>query len=264
LGTFLRSLRLISQNEKNEFHFKELVMNLKRISVFFLLLLMVALVACQASPVAAGGGQPQVRTLSVNGNGKVYLTPDVAYINIGVQSQSESVSDALNENSRKAQAIADALKELGVEEKDIQTSAFNIYPQQQYDPDGKMIGILYIVDNTVNVTVRDLTVLGKLLDAAVRAGANNIYGITFDVVDKTKAITEARQLAAADARRQAEELANAAGVKLSAVQNISSYVSSRPAPLYDAKGGAAAMGQVPISAGQMVISVDVNITYEIQ
>ncbi len=241
-------------------------MNLKRLSVFFLMLVLVALVACQASPVSAGGGgaQPQVRTLSVNGSGKVYLTPDVAYINIGVQSQSESVSDALNENTRKAQAIANALKELGVEDKDIQTSAFNIYPQQQYDPEGKMIGITYIVDNTVNVTVRDLTVLGKLLDASVRAGANNIYGITFDVTDKTKAITEARQLAAADARRQAEELAAAAGVKLVAVQNISSYVSSGPAPLYDAKGGAAAMGQVPISAGQMVISVDVNITYEIQ
>lgn len=240
-------------------------MNFKRLSLFIVLLVMAALTACQASPVLAGGGaQPQVRTLSVNGNGKVYLTPDVAYINIGVQSQSESVSDALNENSRKAQAIANALKELGVAEKDIQTSAFNIYPQQQYDPEGKMTGILYVVDNTVNVTVRDLTVLGKLLDAAVRAGANNIYGITFDVVDKSKAITEARQLAAEDARRQAEELAGAAGVKLARVQNISSYVSSGPAPLYDAKGGAAAVGQVPISAGQMVISVDVNITYEIE
>lgn len=240
-------------------------MNFKRLSLFIVLLVMVALTACQATPVLAGGGgaQPQVRTLSVNGNGKVYLTPDVAYINIGVQSQSESVSDALNENSRKAQAIANALKEMGVAEKDIQTSAFNIFPQQQYDPEGKMTGILYVVDNTVNVTVRDLTVLGKLLDAAVRAGANNIYGITFDVVDKSKAITEARQLAAEDARRQAEELAGAAGVKLVRVQSISSYVSSGPAPLYDAKGGVAAVGQVPISAGQMVISVDVNITYEI-
>jgi uncharacterized protein YggE len=241
-------------------------MNIKRLSVLFALIMVIVLAACQAAPTASSQGTNQnpPRQVTVSGNGKVYLAPDVAYVYIGVHSQAENVSDALTQNNSKAAAIASTLKELGVAEKDIQTSSFNIYPQQQYDKDGVLSGTIYMVDNTVDVTVRDLTVLGKLLDATVRAGANSINGINFDVLDKSKAITEARKLAIEDARRQAEELASAAGVKLGDLLTLNAYMNTGPTPMYDSKAAAGVGGQVPVSAGQLMISVDANLTYEIK
>ncbi len=133
------------------------------------LVLVLVLSAC-ATPATSGqaqsvaqGAEP-VRTISVNGTGQVTLNPDIARIFIGVQSQSENVADALTENNDKAQAVASALRELGIEDKDIQTSSFTIVPQQQYGENGQVTGTIYVVNNTVNVTVRDLQVMGRLLD----------------------------------------------------------------------------------------------------
>jgi len=243
-------------------------MNIKRLSIIFALVLVLALAACQAAPAATSTGananMPQ-RTVNVTGNGKVYLAPDVAYVFIGVHSQAENVGDALTQNNSKAQTIANTIKELGVDEKDIQTSSFNIFPQQQYSPEGQLTGTIYMVDNTVNVTVRDLSILGKLLDASVRAGANSINGINFDVLDKTAAISQARKLAIEDAQRQAQELASAAGVTLGNLTSMNAYTNTGPTPMYDAKGGmAVSSGTTPVSSGQLLISVDANLTYEIK
>ena len=119
---------------------------------------------------------------------------------------------ALSDNSTQAQAIQKALTGMGVDPKDIQTSAFNVYPQQLQPnprPDGSETTPVttYAVDNTVSVTVRDLSKLGALLDQVVKSGANNINGIQFDAEDKTKALSEARKLAIQDAKNQAQEIA---------------------------------------------------------
>ena len=207
-----------------------------------------------------------VPTLSANGTGIVYLTPDVAYIYIGVHSQAENVGDALAQNNAQAAAVADAIKAFGVEAKDIQTSAFNVYPQQQYSPEGQLTGVLYMVDNTVYVTVRNLSDLGKILDATVKSGANTINGISFDVLDKETALKEARQMAIEKAKTQAEELAVVAGVTLGQLQSLNVYTSGNPVPMYEGKGGMAmaSAGEAPISAGQMTITVEANLIYEIK
>lgn len=207
----------------------------------------------------------QLRTISVNGTGQVTLSPDVAYVYIGVNSQSANVTEALSDNNEKAQAISIALKELGIDAKDIQTSGFNIYPQQQFGPDGQVTGTTYNVDNTVYVTVRDLQLLGRLLDVVVRTGANSINGISFDVLDKSAAISEARKLAIDSAKSQAAEIAQAAGVTLGDLQTLNVYTSNPPVPMYEGKGGIAMdAASVPISAGQIILRVEVNATYTIQ
>lgn len=126
---------------------------------------------------------------------------------------------------------------------------------------------VYRVDNTVYVTVRDLAKLGDLLDAAVRAGANNINSIQFDVADKTKSLTDARKAAVEAARKQAAELAEAAGVKLGDIQGIQ-YYDSAPVMFAEAKGlggGAdAAAPAVPINPGQMQITATVTVNFEIR
>jgi uncharacterized protein len=222
------------------------------------------LAACSTTPAAAGNA-PVVRTLSSSGTGEVYLVPDVAYIYVGVKADAENVSDALNKNNTQANAVAKALKDQGVEAKDIQTTSFNVYPMQDYAPDGTISRSYYVVENTVYITVRDLTKLGTLLDAVVKSGANTINSISFDVQNKDAAMAQARDLAIANARAEAESIAKASGVKLGDLQYVSAYTNNVPTPMYDAKGGSmSAATNVPISAGQLVISASASMTYEIK
>ena len=225
--------------------------------------------ACSAAPSqAVATPQSPQRVINETGSGQVYLTPDVAYINIGVHSSADTVGEALKLNNSQATAVASSLKELGVDPKDIQTNAFNVYPQQQFGPQGEVIKTTYAVDNTVFVTVRDLSKLGQILDVVVQNGANAINGITFDVLDKTKALAQVRQMAVADARAQAQELADAAGVKLGDLVSLNVYQSGSPVPAFGGKGGAvpnaAGAQPVSVSAGQMVLSMDASLVYEIK
>ncbi len=227
------------------------------------------LVGC-AAPVASAqtpGTTPPLRQLTATGTGKIYLNPDVAYIYIGVHAQADAVSDALSQNNDKSQAVAGSLKEQGVDAKDIQTSAFNVNPVQEYDKNGQPTKMTYTVDNSVYVTVRDLSKLGQILDAVVRNGANNINGINFDVTDKAKAVSEARTLAIQQAKQMAQEMASAAGVSLGDLQTMNVYASNGPVPMFEAKGGGAAASvaaTVPTSSGQLVLSMDATLVYEIK
>jgi uncharacterized protein YggE len=209
----------------------------------------------------------QLRTLNVSGNGTVYLTPDIAYIYIGVHTEEAEVTQAVNRNNTQTQALVDALKNMGVAAADIQTSNFSVWTGQSYDKTtGDANGTYYAVDNTVYVTVRDLTKLGSLLNTAVGAGANNINSITFDVADKTAAMAQARQKAMANASDLADELAKTAGVKLGDIQSIT-YSDTSPMSYYGMGGGGGAEApnaSVPIQPGQTEISVIVSVTYYIK
>jgi uncharacterized protein YggE len=227
-----------------------------------------ALVLSACGPAVVGqGAQPVTRTLNVNGLGSTYLTPDIAYIYIGVHSEGATASEVVAANKDQTNAVLDALKAAGVDEKDLRTTNFSIWPSQQYSPEGTVTGTIYMVDNTVYVTVRDLDGLGDLLDDTIAAGANSINSIQFDVADKTAAVKEARVKAVEDAKTQAQELADAAGLKLGEIQNISFYDNS-PYPVFEGKGGGggamAANSSVSIQPGQLTISVSVNITYDIK
>lgn len=207
------------------------------------------------------------RTLSISGHGEVTLTPDIAYIYVGVHTENEKAGDAVAENNTNAQAVIDALKRAGIKAEDISTTNFSLWYSQNYDLNGQPTDGKYVVDNTVFITVRDLDKLGDILGTAIEAGANTVNSVSFDVSDKETALAEAREKAVADARAQAEELAGLAEVELGAVHSISMY-GGYPGPIYGGKGGggyAADAGySVPISPGQFVVSVDVSIVYEIQ
>jgi uncharacterized protein len=227
----------------------------------FVLVLILALVLSACGTAAA-----QPRTLNVSGNGTIYLTPDIANIYIGVHTEDPVIATAVNNNNTQTQALVDALKNAGVAAKDIQTSNFSVYNTQSSDKlSGQPTGSSYAVDNTVCITVRDLSKLGSLLNTAVAAGANNINSITFDVADKTAAMAQARQKAMANASSLAAELAQTAGVKLGEIQNVS-YSDNSPMPYYGMGGGGAAApnAAVPIQPGQTQISVTVSVTYTIK
>ena len=234
-----------------------------RTKVFALSLVLI--LALILSGCAAKSAQPVTPpTINVSGSAQITLTPDIAYISVGVHTENADANQAVSGNNTQAQKVVDAIKAMGVDVKDIRTSNFSITPQQQFDDKGKLTGITYVVDNTVYVTLHDLTKIGDTLTAAVAAGANNVYGIQFDVVDKTTALANARQTAVQDAHTQAEGLAQAAGVKLGSVQSIN-YYNSYPV-MADGKGGGVAMSNVaapsvPVTPGQLTFTVDVNIVY---
>ena len=228
-------------------------------------ILLVAALFLSACSASVQLGQTQPRTINVTGNSEVILAPDIAYVSIGVHSEAETAKAAVATNSTATQAVIDAIKSQGVADKDIQTTNFSVYQQQKFSPTGEDLGVYFMADNTVYVTMRDITKIGDILDAAVNAGANNIYGITFDVQDKEAAMATGRDQAMADAQTQAEQLATAAGVKLGDVQNIS-YYSSSPSPVYyDTKAAGVGGGaSVPVSPGQLTMTVSVNVLYGIR
>ena len=235
----------------------------KFLFIIAVLVLGTVLAACGPSTITVQP-QPMQRTLTVTGSGMVTLTPDVAYIYIGVHTENVSVAEAVAENNTKAQAVATAIKGFGVEAKDIQTTNFSIWPQDQYDDKNNKTGTIYNVDNTVYITVRDLTKIGDLLDASIRAGANTINSIQFDVADKTEALSQARKAAVENAQKQAQELVDATGVKLGDVQTISYYDSTPLSADYGKGGGAMAASSVPVSSGQYQLTTTVTIVYELK
>ncbi len=228
----------------------------------------IILSACGPATIVANPAPPQ-RTLIVNGAGTVTLTPDMAFINIGVHTEAATAAEAVASNNVQTQQVVDGIKKAGVDPKDIRTMNFNIYPNTQYDPQtNQKLPTTYVVDNTVYVTVRKLANLGDLLDAAVKSGANNVNSIQFDVADKDPATKQARDQAVKDAKTQAQELAASAGVTLGNLQSVS-FSNNIPLPMTETfgKGGGGAVAAdvaVSINPGTMTLTVNVMMTYEIK
>ncbi len=234
--------------------------------IFIAAALLVFVSGAQAQTGTSESTLQEPRTISVNGNGTISLEPDIAYINIGVHTEGENAEKTVASNNQQSQNLFDTLVQAGIAEKDIRTMNFSIYPRNNYDPDGQMTGITYVVDNTVSVTVRNLSNIGAVLDAAVQAGANSINGIRFDIEDREAVQQQALTAAVENARARAEVLAGAAEVTLGQVLSLQSYLGgSTPIPYSAgfALADAAAM-EVPVSPGEMQITVDVSVVYEIQ
>ena len=242
-------------------------MKTKTIIVAAVALLALVLSAC--GPTTINQEAPaSIRTMNVAGTGQAFLVPDIAYIYVGVHTEKPSASEAMTENNSQTEKMIAALKDFGVDAKDIRTTNFSIWPMDKYDPQSGMPTgeKTYSVDNTVYVTVRELDKLGDLLDTVVEAGANTVNSIQFDVADKDEAIKSARAEAVKDAETQAQELADAAGMSLGEVQSISFY-DSQPYPMFEGKGGGGgdlAASTVPIQPGQLTFTVTVNVTYAIK
>jgi uncharacterized protein len=234
-----------------------------KIGLVAILILSVFLAACGTA--AAQVPEDQERTVSVNGSAQVSLTPDIAYITIGVTTENADAATAVENNNAQVQNVINTLTALGIAEEDILTNNFSIYPTPVFTPEGQQRDTTFTVTNTVFVTLRDLDQVGEILGGVVEAGANQITGIQFDVADKTAALTEARRLAVENSRILAEELAEAAGVNLGQVRSISLLGSNYPVPVTLQREVAAMdVGAVPISTGQLTVNVDVNVVYEIR
>jgi len=225
----------------------------------------VALIGQSSQPVA-----PTNRGITVVGTGKASGTPDVANINVGVETQAASVQQAVNDNKAKMTKLLDALKSLGIADKDIQTSNYGVYTERQPMPGLEGKGgegpVSYRVTNQVNVMVRDIAKLGDVLDKVVAAGANNVYGVNFSVADTSKLQADARAKAIEDAKSRAESLAKLTDVTLGDVMNVSEVLGG-PGSVYgvmdSAKMGLGG-GGAPIQPGELEVNMSVQVTFAIK
>jgi len=201
------------------------------------------------------------RTISLSGTGIVTTSPDALTATIGVTSLELSLAEALADNNQKMTAIIDLLKSLGIADEDIQTSNFNVSVERE-NFNGPITG--YRVSNAVSVLIRDLDAAGSILDQAVGAGANEIYGIGFTVSERGELESQARAAAVADALSKAQELVDAAGVQLGEVLTINAFGGSGTTNEAREFDFAASESSVPLQGGQIQVRIDVEVTLAIE
>jgi uncharacterized protein YggE len=229
------------------------------------LLAVAVMLAATSVPLAAqmpGMAGPQIVT---TGSGEAQVAPDRATIMIGVQSRASTAAAAGADNARKQKAILDTLKALGLASDQLSTANYNVNPEMQYptptNPTTRVIG--YTVSNNVRVDVRRLEDVGKLIDAALGKGANEISSLQFYSSKADSVRRVALATAVADARADAEALARAAGGSLGPIIEITTG-STAPRPImFDARMEMAAKAAVPtpIEPGQQTITANVTVRW---
>ena len=222
-----------------------------------------------AAPNQEGGqmcqgmhGKGQMSSITVNGQGEVRIAPDQAGISLGVTTQAASAAEAMSQNGTQQTSVINALKEVGIEGSDIQTSGLTLSPMVDYGENGqnpKVTG--YQASNMVTIRVKEVDRLGEILDKIVAAGANEINSINFTREDSAAAEDDARRAAVQDARHRAEILAEAAGLTLGPllVMRDQPQPGGRPEPMM--MKAAMADQATPVEAGELSLTSSVEIVY---
>lgn len=216
-----------------------------------------AIVGASGPVLAEGAG-----IITVTGEGMVSAAPDMASISLGVTTVADAAADAMAQNNVAMQAVMDRLVAAGIEPRDLQTSNLQLQPNWVQDDTMQSPEIRgYTASNMLTARVRDLAILGAVVDAAVKDGANTLNGLSFEQSNPKPAQSEARVSAVKDATAKATELVTAAGASLGKIVSISEnggYVS--PMPMLKAAMDEAT---VPIAGGEIGVTAQVTVVFEI-
>ncbi|MBL7142546.1 MAG: SIMPL domain-containing protein [Candidatus Pacebacteria bacterium] len=213
-------------------------------------------------------------TITVSETGTIYTKPDLALVSFSVVTEEKTVAKAMEENTKKMNDVISFIKEQGVEENDLKTTAFNISPRYEwydrstYFPSGKRVLVGYDLRQTLEVKIRDLDKIGVIVEGGTSVGANEVSDLQFTVDEQDALKKQAREEAISKAKAKAEELAKQLGVKL---VRISSFNESTAIPYYvnlkesalGIGGGGVAPATPQVETGENKIEVQVSITYEI-
>ncbi|MEK7135351.1 MAG: SIMPL domain-containing protein [Patescibacteria group bacterium] len=222
---------------------------------------------------------PAYNVITVSGEGEAFAVPDIASFSFSVSMDAATVSAAQEGVTKKMDAILAQLKDMGIEERDIKTSDYSVYPKyvygsapcsMNYCPPSERKQDGYSANHSVSVKVRETEKAGEALAAAGSAGATNLSSIAFTVDDEDKIVAEARALAIKDAKEKAEMLADELGVKLVRVMGYSDNMGGSPVPYYREMSVSAtpmmdAQVKTPtLPTGENKVQVTVSVTYEIR
>jgi uncharacterized protein YggE len=234
-----------------------------------IIVILIALVALAGVPAMAqddSGVDYPINTITVTGSGSAAGSPDIANMEIGVETADPDVSAAFNQTNATIQSVIDALVEIGVAREDIRTTGLNIYQDRPGGPDPMLseASATYRVSNQVRVTIRDISLVSDAINAAVGAGANNIYGLQFGIDNQDALEADARADAISNARERAQQYADLIGAELGDVVVINEnfgggFGAFDVANFSTGFGG----GGAPIEPGQLSVSVQVQVTFAI-
>lgn len=207
--------------------------------------------------------QPET-TITLNGHGSVDREPDMATVNVGVNVEADTAVAAMNQQAERMNAVFAAVRAAGIADRDMQTSNLSLNPVYDYSRDDSRPRLRgYNAANQITINVRDLDKLGEALDAIVKAGSNQINSVQFSVDDPSDATDEARVAAITDARRKADLYAKAAGYRVARIVSISENSYSQPPMPVMARMEAAEQSATPIARGQVSLTADVSVTFEL-
>lgn len=231
-------------------------------------LLSLALLGCMVvSPAFADDSDKT--TLNITAQADVKAAPDIATISSGVITVAPTADVALRENSKLMNEVFTALKKAGIDDKDMQTSGITINPQYVYEEkkSPKITG--YQANNSLSIIIRDLKKIGPVLDTLVAKGSNQIDGPNFTIENSDPLLDKARAEAVAKARARANLYAKAVGMKVKRLINLSESHYSQPVPIMGRNMKMMAMAAdasapTPIAAGQVNMTVNVNVVYELE
>lgn len=214
-----------------------------------------------AVPASAQGKEAQI---TVTGEGRVEVAPDMAVVSLGVTTEAKTASEAMTGNSGQLAKVLENLKAAGIAERDLQTSGLSLSPNWNHSANNGPTIQGYIASNQLTVRVRDLASLGTVLDAAIKDGVNTLNGVTFGVENQAPLMDEARKRAVADARHKADLYSLAAGVTLGAVISIAEGGGGGgPAPMFR-MAEAMAAAPVPVAEGEISIAASVTVVWELR
>jgi uncharacterized protein YggE len=225
----------------------------------YIALAIAAAVALAGTPALA----QQAHTIELIGEAETHAAPDTAFVSFGVTTEAETAAAALAANNTAMRQALDTVKAEGIAARDVQTSGLVLAPrygseQPPNKSERRIIG--YTATNAATVRVRDLAKLGSLLDQIVKAGANQIRGIDFDIADRARLMDELRRRAVADARAKANLYAAAAGVKLGPLVRLTEEGAPSPSPL---RRKAMAAASVPVEAGELTLTMRVRMVWNL-
>lgn len=212
-----------------------------------------------------GQGLSSVNTISVSGKGEIFIKPDIAKISVSVEKQAISVADAQNQATEVINKVVAFLKESGVEDKDIKTTNYNIYPRYDYLEKTGSVFRGYVVDQTLEAKIRKIDEAGKILAGVTQSCANQVGGISFTIDDEEGVKQEARQKAIADAKTKANQLAKDLSIKLGRLISFFESGNGGIIPLrMEASGLGAAPAAPAVPTGENTVTVNISLTYEIK
>ena len=228
-----------------------------------------AVLAQPAPPAAPPSADTMFRatTFNLSAHGETRVEPDMATITLGVMTEGRTAAEAMAANSTRMTAVVASLKKAGIAEADIQTSNLNLNPQYRYEQNKSPILTGYQASNQVTVRVLDLKKLGQAVDATVNAGANQIHGISFGLVDSTAAENAAREAAVKALAAKVELYARATGHRVTRLVSLSEgggYIPRPPMPMAEmAAQRSFAKDSTPVSGGELTVRIDISGLYEV-
>lgn len=205
-----------------------------------------------------------LHTITMTGHGEVRAAPDMATVNAGVTTAAPTAAAALSADNARMNQMFDALRKMGIPDRDIQTSGFSVSPQYtngEANNPRRLTG--YQVSNEVSVRLDDVTRVGAALDTLVGAGTNQMNGVSFDIATPAPLLEKARTQAIADARMRAQTYARAAGVTLGPIVSISEGGGEVPRPMFRLERVVVTGSRVPVAAGEQSVAADVTVVWDI-